>query len=94
MPTHADLLRKVDEVRTSIARAAQLSAAGPLPEVLADAQAGESWVVKVLDVHACTGKVGGRRLLGALGIAEKTRLRELSDAQRQSLSASCRCNDA
>ena len=92
MPTDADLLRKVDEVRSSIALAAQLSAAGPLRAVLADARAGESWVVKVLDVHPCTGKVGGRRLLRTLGIAERSRLRELTDAQRESLAGSCSCS--
>ncbi|MEY4366481.1 MAG: hypothetical protein RLZZ305_1825 [Actinomycetota bacterium] len=86
-----DAASTVERWRSEIGRAVALGAGGPLPGVLGAEGCGHCYVVKVLDVHPCLGKVKGRRLMHAMGIGPGVRLGELSVAQRELLAAECRC---
>jgi hypothetical protein len=86
-----DAVSTVARWRSEIARAVDLGSSGPLAAVLDAAGCGHCYVVKALDVHPCLGKVKGRRLMAGLGVGPGVRLAELSDAQRGSLAAGCRC---
>lgn len=91
MLTDAALLAEVQAVRDSIRAASQASAVTGLPRVLANPDFACVWVVKVLDSHPCTGKVGGRRLLASLGVATNTPLGLLDQRALASLGNACRC---
>lgn len=79
--------------RGEISRAVGLASSGPLSVVLAAEGCGHCYVVKVLDVHPCLGKVKGRRLLSSLGVSASTRMEDLGDKERAAISGSCGCAD-
>lgn len=87
------MTRKVQDMRSQIDAALRESRTQNLEKVLADPAHGWAWVVKVLDVHPCLGKVAGRRALREAGIDERMRLSSLSQSQRQQLSRVCRCGN-
>ncbi len=91
MEAAKDAVSTVERWRSEIERAVALGAASPLSRVLGADGCGHCYVVKVLDVHPCLGKVKGRRLLDGKGIGHGVRLGELSSAQRELLAAECRC---
>ena len=78
--------------RSQIASACELSSGGSLDRVLARPDLTHPYVVKVLDVHPCLGKVSGRRLLDELGIAHMTRLADLTSTQVAALARRCGCD--
>lgn len=79
--------------REEIARAVALASSGPLSTVLGATGCGHCYVVKVLDVHPCLGKVSGRRLLASLGVAASTRIEDLDGKERAEISAHCGCSN-
>lgn len=91
METDAAVIQTVREVRSSIDATLERSRREHLGSVLCGPDGGPAWVVKTLDVHPCMGKVAGRRVLRELGIEERTRLADLTQAQREQLSGRCRC---
>ena len=91
MDAAKDAVTTVERWRSEIDRAVALGATVPLSRVLGADGCGHCYVVKVLDVHPCLGKVKGRRLLDGLGIGHGVRLGEMSSAQRELLAAECRC---
>lgn len=77
--------------REQIAAAVECAATGPLRQVLERNDVGHCYLVKVLDVHPCLGKVRGRRLMAELGLQRETRLGELSAQAREDLAGRCGC---
>lgn len=80
--------------RAQIRLASELSSAMHLGEVLGRTDIPYPYIVKVLDVHPCLGKVAGRRLLDELGIAHNSHLGGLTLFQVNDISRRCRCDRA
>lgn len=78
--------------RLQISEAAVSSASGHIGDVLRRTDLPYPYIVKVLDVHPCLGKVAGRRLLDELGIAHQTRLSALTSSQVDAIGRHCRCD--
>ena len=94
METDSAVIEEVRRVRSAIESALVESARSPLAMVLSAGEFGPAYVVKVLDVHPCLGKVAGRRLLREIGVGERTRLMDLPSHSRNELAARCRCPGA
>lgn len=92
METDSAVIEQVRRVRSAIDAALTESGRAPLKAVLTGAEFGPAYVVKVLDVHPCLGKVAGRRLLKEIGVGERTRLEDLTAGERQQISDKCRCH--
>ena len=92
MDTRRKALETVREWRGEIERAVGAGASSPLAGVLSREDTGHAYLVKVLDVHPCLGKVAGRRLLDELGIAHQTRLSALTSSQVDAIGRHCRCD--
>lgn len=93
METDARAIEAVHRVRSAIRSALDRSAREPLADVLSSPECGPAYVVKILDVHPCMGKVAGRRALRETGIAERTRLSDLAAPAREQLIGMCRCGN-
>ena len=78
--------------RLQISEATGIAAAGHIGDVLRRTDMPYPYIVKVLDVHPCMGKVAGRRLLDELGIAHQTRLSDLTLFQVDDIGQHCRCD--
>lgn len=93
---HMELLARTRDTvsgwRGQIRTATELAAAAHLGEVLGRTDVPYPYVVKVLDVHPCLGKVAGRRLLDSLGIDHRTRLSDLTLRQVDAIAGGCRCD--
>ena len=81
----------VQRWRDEISRAVALASSEPLSVVLASPGCGHCYVVKVLDVHPCLGKVKGRRLLASLGVAQSSRIEDLVEREREGIVRNCGC---
>lgn len=77
-------LGTVRDMRSARIAAVNLSSSGELAGVLdsRDRFTGSVYVVKLLDVHPRLGKVAGRRLLAAIGVAPLARVSDLTSEQR------------
>jgi hypothetical protein len=80
--------------RTQIDTAVSAGATASLSSVLSRPDVGHAYVVKVLDVHPCLGKVAGRRLMARVGVGPRVRIGELSPGARAQLESECRCPGA
>lgn len=92
MDARRTALDTVGAWRGEITRAVEAGATSPLAVVLARSDTGHAYLVKVLDVHPCLGKVKGRRLMAGLGLAPRVRLGELTDGEVRSVASACRCS--
>ena len=78
----------VAQLRTARVAAVLESSRGNVSSVLEaphDSYEAQVYVVKLLDVSPCLGKVAGRRLMAELGIGPLSRVHELTEAQRCAL---------
>ena len=77
-------LGTVRDLRSARIAAVNDSSSGDLAGVLgsSDRFTASVYVVKLLDVHPRLGKVAGRRLLAALGVAPLARVSDLTSDQR------------
>ena len=94
MELQARTIEMVSDRRRQVTEATRLAASGPISGVLDRVDIPYTYVVKVLDVHPCLGKVAGRRLLDELGIAHRTRLGELVPDNRVAIEQACGCRHA
>lgn len=92
MDARRTALETVREWRGEIERAVGAGASSPLAVVLSRGDTGHAYLVKVLDVHPCLGKVAGRRLMAGLGLAPRTRIGEMSPGDVRSVVSACRCD--
>jgi len=91
MDARRTALETVRAWRGEIERAVEAGASLPLPEVMSRDDTGHAYLVKVLDVHPCLGKVAGRRLMAGLGLGPRTRIGEMTPGAVGSVVAACRC---
>lgn len=91
MELQARTLEVVSGWRRQIREATDASAAAPIGDVLSRTDLAYPYIVKVLDVHPCMGKVAGRRLLDELRIDHRTRLSGLTHSQVDAIGRRCRC---
>ncbi len=91
MDARRTALETVREWRAEIERAVGAGATSSLAVVLSRDDTGHAYLVKVLDVHPCLGKVAGRRLMAGLGLAPRTRIGEMAPGDVQSVVSACRC---
>ena len=78
----------VAQLRTTRVTTVLESSKGNVASVLEapqDSYEAQVYVVKLLDVSPCLGKVAGRRLMADLCIAPLSRVHELTEAQRRAL---------
>jgi len=92
MELQARTLEVVSTWRQQILEATRIASSGHIGDVLRRTDLSYPYVVKVLDVHPCMGKVAGRRLLDELGIAHQTRLADLTLFQVDDIGQRCRCD--
>ncbi|MEY3745352.1 MAG: hypothetical protein RLZ48_1030 [Actinomycetota bacterium] len=84
-------LEVVSTWRQQITDATRAASEGHIEGVLGRTDLSHPYIVKVMDVHPCMGKVAGRRILDELGIAHQTHLSRLTAAQVAAISQRCRC---
>lgn len=92
MEARRTALETVREWRGEIERAVEAGASSPLSEVMSRDDTGHAYLVKVLDVHPCLGKVAGRRLMTGLGLGPRTRIGEMTPVAVGSVVSACRCD--
>lgn len=88
METRARDLETVESLRRARIDTVARAATEPLASVLAAAgPAGQTYLVKVLDVVPGLGKVAGRRLMAELGLDQFVRISDLPADRRTALLA-------
>ncbi|MFM8826711.1 MAG: hypothetical protein ACKOFT_06500 [Actinomycetota bacterium] len=92
MDARRTALDTVGAWRGEIERAVAAGSSSPLAVVLARSDTGHAYLVKVLDVHPCLGKVAGRRLMAGLGLAPRVRIGEMTAGEVRSVVSACRCS--
>jgi hypothetical protein len=92
MDARLTALGTVQAWRGEIERAVSAGASMPLSAVLSRGDIAHAYLVKILDVHPCLGKVAGRRLMAGLGLPPRTRIGELVPGATESVVSACRCS--